>query len=207
MNEGDVRFEVLRLMETEWYWGDDHFRAARRCSKCSTLVLPPKGRPDLLAYSQRAPAVPIEVKVYRKNDTAFAFNHITPEQRTWLNTWTSAPQPGLAYLALGTVLHTGPSPERRRLWLVPWQDWLTVEARLSQYQQSLPLHWERARGEAKKQKLDATTLLAPYAVEWLPGYKKGRDLYKWVLPDDHPIVHREGPRRIGRPFDDLEDTE
>lgn len=115
MRETNIRQEIFRLFRISGFWPITQTDATR-CSKCGSFFYPPKGRPDILCLNPRGRAFVVEVKV---GETSFPKNHITQDQREWMNNYVNAG--GLAFIALGTLRRP------RQLFIVPWQEWLAIE--------------------------------------------------------------------------------
>lgn len=181
MNEAAVVSEISNLMHRLYLWPIKG-RDAVACPKCGTITYPVADRPDLVCL--RANVV-IEVKMMNGSDwehQSFAFDKITPGQRTWLAMWLwDEPRPAQAFLALGTRHGTAGTVTRPRLlWVVPWEEWLKVEAQLLPYRKSLPIASFSGQKpkEVQEQALNAIRLLKHWALEWKDG--------KWHLPEPNP---------------------
>lgn len=175
MNEAGVRRELYTLLKEIGYW-PTRGRDAIICPRCNTAILPPMGRPDLLVLSPKGRSRVLEVKAINTERTiSFAFSQIEDDQRRWLNAWYDAG--GLGYLGIGTY-----NERPRRLWLVDWEAWLQVEAKLSGIQQSIPIDSSisRTRKIVSEQHLDMVTLLADYELVRKTG--------GWDAPTSHSIL-------------------
>jgi len=167
MNERTVRQDSYRLFRELGLWPITQ-TDAQVCPRCGTIIKPPKGRPDILVLNPTGPGLVCEVKAV--HGKSFPTNEITPEQRRWLDRWTGAG--GLGLLALGTLV-----PRQRRLWLVPWLEWLEVEGQIKPYQKSIPVVAEPGmRRVIQENHLDLEHLLQPWELRQNNG---------WHLPENH----------------------
>jgi hypothetical protein len=148
------------------------------CEHCHRPNHPEADLPDIYVKNPRGPGFPIEVKLYPGDDSAFAFSRITTGQHRWLNNWTL--DGGHAFLVLGTRTgKAGSKTNPRRLWLVPWRDWLRVEISCREAgQASLPLE-NPYRLAMKDADLYAIAALAKWELVWEDGC--------WHLGECHPL--------------------
>lgn len=176
MNEADIRGEVFNLLERYHYWPLTQ-QNATKCPYCHKLWTPPKSRPDIVTLQN----VVVECKAFF-GERAFPFSAIEPGQRSWLDL---ASEDGIGvYLALGTRTGRAGTQNPRRLWIVPWRQWLAVEERVRPFQDSLPLIAGLARLLAVRERgLGAVELLQQWALWWENG--------GWRLPPLHPLYTGE----------------
>jgi hypothetical protein len=92
-----------------------------------------------------------------------------------------------SFIGLGTRHGRGNSTSApRMLWVIPWQAWLNVERRVTEFQNTLPLAVRKGLNkQIQAQKLDAMHLFAPYALKW--SHRKGG----FVVPPGHPLYVRK----------------
>ena len=188
MNEANIRGEIYRLLRRLWFWPITQTDAVA-CWKCHSLVKPPIGRPDILALNPNGPSIVVEVKVFPKPENpgwgpaSFRFSRIEDKQRAWLSNWQEDRKPFSpgAFLALGTIHgRTNSKTNPRKLWLVPWPEWLQVEERLRPIQASLPLGVRKGlKKQIQNQNLDALTLLARWELRWTNT--------EWYVPPGHSL--------------------
>mgnify|MGYP001600416951 CR=1 FL=1 len=114
----------------------------------------------------------------------FPFSRIKENQREWLNGW---PESSWFWLWMGDDVRGAGGSLRRRAWLIPWPDWLEVEAHAQQHDLvSLPYDREQAHFVAEREHgLSAVELLARHELEWAGN---GR----WSFPAAHPFRIRYG---------------
>ena len=126
MNEGNVRNELYRMLRYRYGLWPDHFPDIPGIKK-------QPGRPDLVVMNPFGPGFYMEVKVINvAKETAFKFNNISDGQRLWLSTWEEARCDG-SWLGLGVI---GTRP--RKMYIIPWNTWLSIEESLTPFQSSLP---------------------------------------------------------------------
>ena len=184
MNEAKVRQEVGHML-TSFGFDVKHYEDAIVCPRCKHLIIPERGRPDLVAMHPQRQGLYVEVKVFPRGKTAFPFSNISPEQREFLGDWSD--RGGLAYLGLGTVEGRPDRREKpRRAWLIPWHVWLMVEEVLTPIQASLPLYAERAKFTAIREgDMDAVNLLAGWELSWKSGGWHPQTDYQFVFQGGH----------------------
>jgi hypothetical protein len=143
------------------------------CSRCGNQIHPPIGRPDILVLSPKGRSCVVEVKVVNmKREKAFALDSISPEQRRWLTSWFEAG--GKGYLALGTV-----NIRPRRLWLIPWHEWLSAEKRAaSMEKKSIPIDLQ-TYSRLPSVRHDVAGWFEEHELEWCEG--------SWMLRLDHEL--------------------
>lgn len=123
MNEATLRREIYSALRRAGYW-PTRGRDASACPKCGTLIVPPIGRPDLLVLHPTKTAFVIEVKAVNiERIKSFPLAELTDEQRRWMTAW--ADEGGMAYVAIGSL-----NVRPRRLFLVPWTSWTSMESKL-----------------------------------------------------------------------------
>ena len=181
MTEAKLTSELTNLLRRLWAWPEKHPDLAGQG------IYPVGGKPDIIDLL--LPVV-IEVKVMTGptwTRQALAFSRITPEQRRWLSAWLANSRKtgagAQAYLAVGTAHgRAGSNTNRRYAWLVPWERWLEVEARLRPHRNSLPfIAFKGQKPKAvQEQGLNAVRLLEPWALEWRDGL--------WHLPPGHELT-------------------
>jgi len=185
MNEATIRGEVRRALNATGRWCPP-IRDAMICPKCNGKVLPAADRPDVVAMSSTLPDVVVEIKATDEEDSSFPFRSITTGQRKWLTVWVLSGN--TAYLALGTRRGRVGSKNGRRLWLVPWPEWIEVENRVRQHQISLPIYQHKCRTNAMKEEgIYADAILDGWELEWAGG------AIKWRLP---PSLGIQDPANI-----------
>jgi len=91
------------------------------------------GRPDLVVMNPLGPGFYMEVKIINvAKETAFHFDKISAGQRRWLSMWEDVRTDG-SWLGLGVI---GTRP--RKMYVIPWSTWLSIEELLTPFQNSLP---------------------------------------------------------------------
>lgn len=188
MKESTIRQEIYNMLRRLYFWPMTQTDTAR-CPH-GHLVHPPKGRPDILVLSPRGQSTVVECKLFPR-EGAFPFSAIDTGQHRWLNNWTL--DGGTGFLALGTHGRAGVMENPRRLWLVPWRDWLRIEMLLRDAgQASLPLINKAGQRRAVQDGgLCAVNLLKKWELEWRDGC--------WHLGELHPL----GTMLLGRGERDL----
>jgi len=148
-----------------------------KCPKCSHVVVPQSGLPDMWVFDAAAILCEIEVKVVKSNKTAFSFSKITTEQREKLTAIVAEGDP--AFIALGIITAGVPRDQLARIYLVHWTDWLATEAMITPHQNSIPLVAGKGmRIPVQENKLDIQHLLQGWELQKL---RKG-----WGIPVEHP---------------------
>jgi hypothetical protein len=184
MRESDVTSEVTNLLKRLWLWPHKDSDLGR-CSACGNRNYPKGGHPDI--QIRNAPLV-IEVKVFKHAKgkpwatATFPFASITKEQHVWLDMWV---EDGLikgvdqqAYLALGTTHgRAGAKVDARRLWLIPWEQWVDYEADMLPYRKTLPLAGYKGQrpGYVREYNMNAVSWFEDFELEWHTG--------QWHLPE------------------------
>jgi len=178
MNEAQLVTEITGMLKRDFLWPykprDNENYAV--------------GTPDILVLNATFPTV-IEVKMFARSsrwaNAIFPFKDISIEQRAWLEMWIRDGEENdwtqCSWLALGTRLgRAGAKNEPRRLWLIPWRDWLSeIEHVLRPHRLSLPL--TKCKGQkpmaVQELGLNAINLLAKWELQWYNG--------GWTVPSNH----------------------
>lgn len=127
MNESDVRREIDHALQWYGYW-PEHNQDGRRyfCMHGHPIIVTAerKGYADLRAEHPWAkPVSHIEVKIVGKNEKAFRFDQIEPEQRNRMNKWVA--KGGQGYLAIGKIVPLGKTRSRiDSICVLPWNWYL-----------------------------------------------------------------------------------
>ena len=161
MNEGDVRHDIYKMLQTYLYW-PIHGKDATICPRCHIPIVDyEQGRPDLIVLSPTGRTSVIEVKAVNMNTGhTLLMSKISDPQRKWLGNWKAAG--GFGYLAVGTV-----GTMKREIWVVDWPGWLMLEERAIQAgKKSISI--ERLQSDMKQ-----------YALEKITG--------GWKLPVAHTL--------------------
>ena len=188
MNEGDVRLEVYHSLQGYGYW-PLHGRDAILCPRCGAKILPQvAGRPDLLVLDPIGKTLVCEVKAVNvEKALSFAFSLIEDDQRRWLNAWKD--HQGQGYLALGTI---GERP--RRLWVVPWSEWITLEEQMklgsfTSIPVDLTLYKKVSKAIPSFSICDLFDGL--YSLDWVTDTKVQGEKFTgshWEFPPNHEVV-------------------
>ena len=147
---------------------------------------PQGGEPDIIFLD--IPVI-IEVKMFgapseKFGNANFPFSNLRADQRAYLQMFEREHH---SYLALGTRHgRAGNRNNPRHLWLIPYTDWLSIEARVQPIRKSLPLTWEPRCGD-----IYAIQDLWDYELWWAGGC--------WRLPPEHcfnAFVTRKDERNL-----------
>ncbi len=145
------------------------------------------GKIDLIALNPVGPSILVECKKItmengpvKGHNGSIRFDAISLAQRRTLDRWCF-PLAGDAFLAIGTI----DSAEQRRLWIIPWKEWVEKELKIcSDTIKGLPVY--------SKQGLGLVDLFPTSECKWI-GTKT--DVH-WDLPDWHviPTIRAWKPR-------------
>ena len=168
MNEAIVRREIRNMLRYKYGLWPDHWPDIPG-------VKEQPGRPDLVVMNPKGPGFYIEVKVLDyKREKSFPFSKIVDRQRRWLSTWEMV-RPHGSYIAIGVI-----NVPHRSTYLVPWQEWLQLEERVSEYAAYLPFCAEKGTLIAfQENKLDFGLLKKYKLLFGKVLYGKGG----WYLPE------------------------
>ena len=125
-------------------------------------------RPDIFCLNPFGRTAVIEVKIIEpkvKIEPWLNPRKISNGQRDWLDRW-SYDADGLGFLAVGTI------ETPRRLWIVPWKEWDTMEKRIAERQPIVT--------EIPDFRINISDLLADYELKKITG--------GWALPLFHPLL-------------------
>lgn len=138
------------------------------------------GRLDLLGGNPAGETVLVEVKDVIMLDGPkvghngiLYFKEISKSQRETLDRWVYHLY-GTGFLAVGTIENGN---IKRRLWLIPWSEWVTAELELfNQGFMGMPIVSSRHMG--------FTDYFEAFELEWIGVKEK----LHWKLQDDHPLM-------------------
>jgi hypothetical protein len=189
MDEADIRLGVQHLMNSLGFWPyhppDDTPVATpaqiqniiktfnldgNAFGKIHNILKPPTwrresvslSRPDIYGLNPRGPTAVIECKVFQPKVKIEAWIHpsiISDGQRQWLDTWHYQAD-GHGFLAIGSL------DQPRRLWVVPWEEWVQMEKELAE--KVVDFHIKESN--------------------LLPDYELVKITDGWQLPDYHPLL-------------------
>lgn len=165
--------QLIRSLGGDW----KKFEDRRNCPHCHQLIYRVENVPFDGIGTLRSISMPVEVK---SGKLTFPFADIKKHQRAGLADWMEK-HGNSAWLCLqmGTQ-RVGSKSTPRRMWLIPWTDWIEIEhlVEMAGGLKSLPYSVETSnRKTVKEHHLGAVTLLALYELWWREG--------KWVLPPLH----------------------
>ena len=191
MDEAKLRNEVQHLIRDLGFWDyhppDDtpvatagqiqqiiqacRITVANAFGIIRNILMPPEwrrdkislARPDIYGLNPRGYTAVIEVKLMAEKKKIEPWIHpnvISIGQRQWLDNWVfNSSGPG--FLAIGTA------DTPRRLWVVPWGDWVEMEHKL--HELSPDFH------------IKVSNLEDHWECKWITGGK-------WELPLYHPLL-------------------
>ena len=192
MHEKEIRQEVQRLMRSLGFWDyhppdDTPVATPAQIQKIITtfklpanahgiiynIFSPPEfrrekismSRPDVFGLNPFARTVVIEVKAIEPKVRVEPWldpKAISDGQRDWLDRWCYDAG-GLGFLAVGTL------QDPRRLWIVPWKEWVIMEKQLA-----------TKAGDILKFKIGIGDLYVDYECKKITG--------GWALPLFHPLL-------------------
>jgi len=175
VNEAKVTTELTNLFKRLWLWPHKIPDTAANH--------PQGGEPDICFFDIDAV---VEVKMFdfptdpnRWASANFPFSHLHADQRAYLEMFQADGHD--AWIALGTRHGTADTEARPRLlWLIPYREWVDLEASVLEYRKSLPLDWRpRLERGVEDNHLVAVFQLASYELYWKDGC--------WHLPESHPF--------------------
>ncbi len=185
-SEADIG-KLIRGIGGDW----KKFEDRRYCPHCRQLIYRVDNQPYDGLGVLRGQTFPIEIKSAK---LSFPFADIKEHQRAGLTDWQKK-HGATAWFAL--QMGTGKAGSKdsnlpRRLWLVPWDIWLSYEewVRETADQVSLPYDWHygRMRKIITEHEMGAVQVLQDHELMWREG--------EWVLPDDHlfRLIYLPGER-------------
>ena len=170
MNEAVFRREIYQMLRYRYALWPHHIPDVVGSKR--------PGVPDLIVMNPSGPGIYIEAKyIDTYDETSFAFAAIEESQRRWLFDWEKVRRGG-SYLAIGA------SANERRLYIIPWLEWLYIEAIVSPFQLSLPYKAGQGyRTELQEQGLDFR-LLSKWKCKRVKRNARLKGESGWLLPDD-----------------------
>jgi len=122
MHESELRQEIKRMLDKRGFWAyhppDD---IAKRIGFVS-------GRPDMFVLNPQCKTVIVEMKTFEPKariEEWFDPAEISDAQRDFLDRWVYDAE-GKGFLGIGTLVGNP-----RRMWMVPWNEWVEMEVRLA----------------------------------------------------------------------------
>lgn len=190
MNEADIRLAVSHALQWHGWW-PQHVQDGRLhfCAQGHPVLVTAerKGYPDIRAEHPRFEMAHIEVKAIAKNKKSFAKSQIEPEQRNYLNKWTS--QGGAGYLAIGKIEPMGSRSTIGGIWVFPWSYWCELE---TTFEKSIAYDWDLY--EKRPEKWERTDSIVWQASSYQLFKSKTDD---WQFMKSHPLA---APKKVEVPY-------
>jgi len=171
-----------------WDW--KKYADSRYCPHCRQLLYKTDNLPFDGAATIGGIYVPIEIKEETSKSGAgkansFSLSDIRENQHAGLTEWRlKHGRSTWIFLTMGhQQVNAYKQPYRRRSWLVPWSNWLTLEdwLRGAGYF-SLPYSSDTTNRKALLERgLTAVDILLPFEVPW----SKWENGYGWAVPREH----------------------